>query len=56
MGSCPPSQNGLHLKTLLTVSQRALKGPKAAKACKAYSEQLGVNLQVPGKIGEISSR
>ena len=56
MGSYPPSQKGLHLNILFTVSQRALKGPKAAKACKEYSEQLGVNLQVPGRIGEISKR
>lgn len=52
-GSYPLPPHGWHLSTLLTASHNPLKGPCFISACRAYSEQVGVNLHAGGVKGDI---
>ncbi len=53
-GSSPPTQNGWHLIRRLNPIHMPLTAPCFSTACIAYSEQVGVNLQLGGKKGEMN--
>ena len=53
-GSYPALQNGLHLSSLQRVRIDPTKNPRFVNASIAYSEQVGVNLQLGGSRGDIN--
>ena len=55
-GSYPLPPQGLQRRILHTVRASPLKGPCFRKACKAYSEHVGVNRQTGGFRGDMQTR
>lgn len=55
-GSYPLPPQGLQRRILHTVRASPLNGPCFRKACKAYSEHVGVNRQTGGFRGDMQTR
>lgn len=54
-GSYPPLQKGLHLKILLMAINKPFSAPYFSMACIAYSEHVGVNLQLSPRYGDMAA-
>ena len=53
--STPPFDHGLHFNIRFIPRALPIITPYSSILCKKYVEQLGVNLQTPGKSGEIQN-